>query len=249
MKRSARVKIGDEIVLQAAVGKYDPIYYAAPSGDFNFIHIDAEFAKMVGFKKNIMHGLCTYAFRARAHTEWAGILTLEAAEGPVFLAGLSDDTVDGENQGDGHRGRHRAHRIRRRHLEGAEVLMMAAAEVQLPIVYRTVGKKMPSSAGNGRPPMSCYNPRNDSGNGIRVSESTKGRRRCASDMDGGSCRSYSLLFASPAAMTTTTTIKPRLTTTTPPATMTTRRRTNRWRRRRPDRHLIASFHASIRWSG
>lgn len=72
MKKIGDVKIGDEIVFKQAVGKYDPLYYAGASGDFNFIHIDADFAKMVGFKMNILHGLCTYGFCARAHTEWAG---------------------------------------------------------------------------------------------------------------------------------------------------------------------------------
>lgn len=72
MKKVGEVHVGDTIQLKQAVGKYDPIYYAGASGDFNFIHIDPQFAKMVGLNGNILQGLCTMAFAARAHTDWAG---------------------------------------------------------------------------------------------------------------------------------------------------------------------------------
>jgi acyl dehydratase len=52
--------------------KYVPHRYAGASGDFNPIHIDAEFAKAVGLPTNILHGLYTMAQVARAAVEAAG---------------------------------------------------------------------------------------------------------------------------------------------------------------------------------
>jgi acyl dehydratase len=72
MKKLSEVKPGDAFELKHVVGKYDPIFYAGASGDFNLIHIDPEFGKMVGLGGNILQGLCTLAYAARAHTDWAG---------------------------------------------------------------------------------------------------------------------------------------------------------------------------------
>lgn len=61
-----------ELSLEKKTHKYQPHIYAGASGDFNPIHIDPEFAKAVGFERNIMHGLCTMAFVAQACTQAAG---------------------------------------------------------------------------------------------------------------------------------------------------------------------------------
>ncbi|MCD6281169.1 MAG: MaoC family dehydratase, partial [Deltaproteobacteria bacterium] len=42
------IKPGDSFTASEEVDKYRTIYYAGASGDFNPIHIDPEFGKMVG---------------------------------------------------------------------------------------------------------------------------------------------------------------------------------------------------------
>jgi acyl dehydratase len=64
---------GDEIEgLKVTPDKYLTIRYAGASGDFNPIHIDEEFARMVGLPGRILHGLYTMAQVARAHTDAGG---------------------------------------------------------------------------------------------------------------------------------------------------------------------------------
>jgi 3-hydroxybutyryl-CoA dehydratase len=67
-----KINVGDEIPVEKnPVGKYQPMYYAGASGDFNPIHIDPEFGKMVGLGGNILQGLCTMAFAAKAVWNYA----------------------------------------------------------------------------------------------------------------------------------------------------------------------------------
>ena len=74
MRRSeAELNEGDRIPeLRVTPDKYLPHRYAGASGDFNPIHIDNDFAQMVGLPRNILHGLYSMAQVARAQTEAAG---------------------------------------------------------------------------------------------------------------------------------------------------------------------------------
>ena len=64
---------GDELrKLSVTPDKYLTVRYAGASGDFNPIHVDDDFAKMVGLPGKILHGLWTMAQVARAQTETAG---------------------------------------------------------------------------------------------------------------------------------------------------------------------------------
>lgn len=67
------MKPGEELrTLEVTPDKYLTVRYAGASGDFNPIHIDAEFARQVGLPGRILHGLWTMAQVARAQTEAAG---------------------------------------------------------------------------------------------------------------------------------------------------------------------------------
>jgi acyl dehydratase len=64
----ADVNKGDEVQeLRVTPDKYLPHRYAGASGDFNPIHIDDEFAKMVGLPRNILHGLYSMGLVAKAN--------------------------------------------------------------------------------------------------------------------------------------------------------------------------------------
>jgi acyl dehydratase len=63
----AEVKAGDAIPeLKVTPDKYLTNRYAGASGDWNPIHIDAEFAKSVGLPSNILHGLYSMGLVAKA---------------------------------------------------------------------------------------------------------------------------------------------------------------------------------------
>jgi acyl dehydratase len=78
----AELQAGEQIPeVRVTPDKYLTARYAGASGDFNPIHIDAEFALAVGLPGRILHGLWTMAQVARAQTEAAG--------GPEHLKRLS----------------------------------------------------------------------------------------------------------------------------------------------------------------
>jgi acyl dehydratase len=63
---------GDTFSLVRECDPYRPIYYAAVSGDFNPIHVDAAAARAVGLEGNILQGMCTYAWLADACAGYFG---------------------------------------------------------------------------------------------------------------------------------------------------------------------------------
>ena len=58
--------------LRVTPDRYLPHRYAGASGDFNPIHLDADFARQVGLPGNILHGLYTMAQVARGMVAAAG---------------------------------------------------------------------------------------------------------------------------------------------------------------------------------
>ncbi len=53
----SEIKVGDEASFAKTITEADVLLYAGLSGDFNPIHIDAEYAKRSLFKERIAHGM------------------------------------------------------------------------------------------------------------------------------------------------------------------------------------------------
>jgi acyl dehydratase len=66
MKTLADFRVGDSLELVRRCDPYRPIYYAAVSGDFNPIHLDAEVGRQAGRAGVILQGMCTMAWLAEA---------------------------------------------------------------------------------------------------------------------------------------------------------------------------------------
>jgi acyl dehydratase len=67
------VNVGDEIPPRDfPVQRINLVMYCGASGDFNPIHWNERFAKLVGLPDVIAHGMFTMAEAARVVTDWAG---------------------------------------------------------------------------------------------------------------------------------------------------------------------------------
>jgi 3-hydroxybutyryl-CoA dehydratase len=58
----AEINIGDKASMTKTVSEHDIYTFAGVSGDFNPVHIDAEFAKTTMFKERIAHGMLSAGF-------------------------------------------------------------------------------------------------------------------------------------------------------------------------------------------
>lgn len=58
----AELKIGDKGSMTKTVSEHDIYTFAGITGDFNPIHVDAEFAKQTMFKERIAHGMLSAGF-------------------------------------------------------------------------------------------------------------------------------------------------------------------------------------------
>jgi 3-hydroxybutyryl-CoA dehydratase len=72
MKRLGDFTVGDTFAVVREVDAYRPVYYAAASGDFNPIHVDAAVARAAGYHDVILQGMCTYAWLSDACVEYLG---------------------------------------------------------------------------------------------------------------------------------------------------------------------------------
>jgi acyl dehydratase len=72
MKRLLDFTVGDTFSLVREVDPYRPVYYAAASGDFNPIHIDAQVGRAAGYAGAILQGMCTFSWLSDAAVEFFG---------------------------------------------------------------------------------------------------------------------------------------------------------------------------------
>ena len=89
---AAGVKAGDQLTpLSRTVVQEQIDAYAEASGDFNPIHVDADFARSVGLPGAIAHGLLSMGILAEALSTWAGgadrLLSLQVRFSKPLVAG------------------------------------------------------------------------------------------------------------------------------------------------------------------
>lgn len=91
----ADIKIGDKASMAKTVSEYDVYTFAGLSGDFNPVHVNAEFAKKTMFKERIAHGMLSAGFiSALLGTTLPGANTIYLAQELAFKAPVKiGDTV------------------------------------------------------------------------------------------------------------------------------------------------------------
>jgi 3-hydroxybutyryl-CoA dehydratase len=72
MRRLQDFTVGDTFESVREVDPYRPVYYAAASGDFNPIHIDARVGRAAGYSGAILQGMCTYSWLSDACVAYLG---------------------------------------------------------------------------------------------------------------------------------------------------------------------------------
>lgn len=90
MARNVRyedIHVGDKASLSKTISEYDVYAFAGVTGDFNPVHVNAEFAKNSLFKQRIAHGMISAGFiSAVLGTELPGIDTIYMNQELSFLA-------------------------------------------------------------------------------------------------------------------------------------------------------------------
>jgi 3-hydroxybutyryl-CoA dehydratase len=132
MKEPATFRVGDTFELVRECDRYRSIYYAAASGDFNPIHIDAEVGRQAGQAGAILQGMCTMAWFSEACIRYfedpARIVKLEVRFARPVAVG---DTIRFAGRCVAIEGGRVRVEVSARNQRGEEVLKHAAAEAIL----------------------------------------------------------------------------------------------------------------------
>ena len=126
-----KIEKGQTFTGSEKVDKYRAIYYAGASGDYNPIHIDPEFGKLVGLNGAILQGLCTLAFTAKIVTDWVGDPgKLKKIKCRFSAPVMMEDTISFHgNVADVQKGRARVN-LQVINQSGAEVLQNVEVEIE-----------------------------------------------------------------------------------------------------------------------
>jgi len=91
----ADIKVGDTASLSKTISEYDVYAFAGLTGDFNPVHVNAEFAKDTMFKGRIAHGMLSVGMiSAVLGTSLPGVNTIYLAQELSFKAPVRiGDTV------------------------------------------------------------------------------------------------------------------------------------------------------------
>lgn len=91
----AAISIGDKASMSKTVSEYDVYTFAGLTGDFNPVHVNAEFAKATMFKDRIAHGMLSAGFiSALLGTTLPGANTIYLSQELVFKSPVKiGDTV------------------------------------------------------------------------------------------------------------------------------------------------------------
>jgi 3-hydroxybutyryl-CoA dehydratase len=91
----ADIQVGDTASMSKTVSEHDVYTFAGVSGDFNPVHINAEFAKTSMFKERIAHGMLSAGFiSAVLGTALPGVNTIYLAQELAFTVPVKfGDTI------------------------------------------------------------------------------------------------------------------------------------------------------------
>jgi len=91
----ADIKVGDTASMSKTISEYDVYAFAGLTGDFNPVHVNAEFAKDTMFKGRIAHGMLSVGMiSAVLGTALPGVNTIYLAQELSFRAPVKiGDTV------------------------------------------------------------------------------------------------------------------------------------------------------------
>jgi len=85
-KRFEDIQIGERAAFGKTITEADVFAFAGINGDFNPIHVNAEFAKGSMFGRRVAHGMLTAGLVGQTLTNIGGLGTIHLSEAVKFLA-------------------------------------------------------------------------------------------------------------------------------------------------------------------